>query len=52
MRGRERVRGGASRAHLGWPRRLSLLPAERYSRGGWAAGREPQMGRDIGEWIE
>jgi hypothetical protein len=51
MRGRERERGGGSRAHLGHPRRQSWS-ADRISGGDRAFGRVPQMGWDGGEWTE
>jgi hypothetical protein len=50
-RGRERVRGGGSRARLGHPRRQTRS-VSCDSWGGRAFGREPQMGWDDGEWTE
>jgi hypothetical protein len=51
MRGRERVRGGEPRAHIGRSRRPSFSPAERKVRGGWDFGRVPQTGREGDDWI-
>ncbi|KAK2427387.1 heterogeneous nuclear ribonucleoprotein A0 [Trifolium repens] len=51
MRGRERERGGGSRAHLGRPRRQSRS-VERDFWGGRAFGRVPHTGRDDEEWTE
>jgi hypothetical protein len=48
-RGRERVRGGGSRAYLGH-RRRSSWSAERLSWGDRAFGRVPQTGGEGDEW--
>jgi hypothetical protein len=51
MRGRERERGGGSRAHLGHPRRQSWS-ADRVDGGDRDFGRVPHMGWDGGDWTE